>query len=376
MKLKNTFVLLTGILLLSTHVSSQQIPQKIQNQILSKFPNMDKDGDEKITIEEYMRGRQSVPCKLRYQLNETLALEIEAFRSTKARNVITNLGLEIKQGIEYKESKQGRTLLDIMYPKIKIYEKAPVLIYVHGGGYQAGSRSLVYEGSMTLSTIKNLTSQGVAVATVGYRLIGKDEHTRMVHLNQDIKDALRYLAQNSDSLQLDPDKLMVMGQSAGGSLALVAGLTPYDHLPGTVSGPKTQHTVIGCIGFFGLTTFIEPSVMGATNKSQISTRFFDIKSGLDTKQTIIECSPDQHLKKTSPPLLQFSGEKDDKVSVEHGRYINELGKKVGADVTYIEVKNAGHGVNPKKTVGGKLSLSEEDVVKIIYEHVMKWVSHK
>ena len=376
MNLKNAFILLIGIsLLLSARATAQQIPQEIQNKILSEFPNLDKDGDGKITIEEYLKGRPTVPEKVRYPLNQALAGEIEAFRSEKARKVIADMGLRIEQGIKYKESKQGRTLLDIVYPKNKIYEKAPVLVFVHGGGYQAGTRSLLYENSMKLSIVKNVTSQGMAVITVGYRLIGKDEDTRMVHLNQDIKDALRYLAQNSDRFGIDPDKFMLWGQSAGGSLALVAALTPSDHLPGAVSGPGTKHTVIGCINFFGLTTFIEPSVVGPRSESQskASARFFDLMGGLDTEQTIIDCSPDRHLRSSSPSLLQFSGEKDDKVSVEHGRYISRLGEEVGADVTYVEVKNAGHGINPKNAAGGELSVTEDDVVKTFTEHITKWV---
>ena len=56
MLFKKAFILLTGtLLLLSAHAAAQQIPQEIQNKILSEFPNLDKDGDGKITIEEYMK---------------------------------------------------------------------------------------------------------------------------------------------------------------------------------------------------------------------------------------------------------------------------------------------------------------------------------
>ena len=48
MNFKNAFILLTGIsLLLSAQATAQQIPQEIQNEILSEFPNLDKDGDGK-----------------------------------------------------------------------------------------------------------------------------------------------------------------------------------------------------------------------------------------------------------------------------------------------------------------------------------------
>ena len=49
---------------------------------------------------------------------------------------------------------------------------------------------------------------------------------------------------------------------------------------------------------------------------------------------------------------------------------------MGADVTYVEVKNAGHGINPEKAVGGELSMTEDDVVKVINEHITKWVGDR
>jgi len=47
-----------------------------------------------------------------------------------------------------------------------------------------------------------------------------------------------------------------------------------------------------------------------------------------------------------------------------------------ADVTYIEVKNAGHGINPKNAVGGELSMTEDDVVRTAIKHITKWVGDK
>ena len=92
MNYKKAFILLIGIsLLLSAHASAQQIPQEIQNKILSEFPNLDKDGDGKITIEEYLKGRPSVPQKVRYPLNAALAGEIEAYRTVEGGRVLADL---------------------------------------------------------------------------------------------------------------------------------------------------------------------------------------------------------------------------------------------------------------------------------------------
>lgn len=366
---KALFVLLA---VLPMVLSAQEIPQKIQQEILSQHPDLDRDGDGEISIREFKRGRKSLPKEAKKRIDAAMAGTFEAQKQREIDRLLRGMGLRGELGIEYKTSKQGRTLLDIVYPKNKIHEKAPLLIFVHGGGYHGGDRSLLY-GDINL--IKNATDNGIAVATIGYSLVGKSEDVRMMHLNQDVKDALRYLAQNSDRFGIDPNKFITWGQSAGGSLALIAALTPNDHLPGAVSGPGTEHTVIGCIDFFGVTTFLEPSVVGARQVNEgRQNSWFDLKGGRDTEQTIIDCSPDRHLRSDSPPLLIFNGEKDPKVPVEHGRYMNRLAKELGADVTYVEIKNAGHGIKLADDAEGELSMTKPQAEQIITEHIVKWVN--
>jgi acetyl esterase/lipase len=209
------------------------------------------------------------------------------------------------------------------------------------------------------------------VATIGYSLVGKSEDVRMKHLNQDVKDALRFLAQNSDRFGIDRHTFIILGQSAGGSLALIASLTPPDHLPGAVSGPGADYKVIGCINFFGATTFLEPSVVAQREVNQgRQNSWFALEEGLDSDQTVIDCSPDKHLKGDSPPILMFSGEQDHKVPAAHGRHLKKLAEEVGANVTLYEIRNAGHGI--KSADGGKLSMNRREFVKITLENIAKW----
>jgi len=158
------------------------------------------------------------------------------------------------------------------------------------------------------------------------------------------------------------------------SLTVIAALTPNDHLPGAVSGPGTEHRVIGCIEVFVVTTFLEPSVVGAREVSQArQNSWSDLKGGRDTEQTIIDCSPDRHLKSDSPPILAFNGYKDPKIPVEHGRYLKQLAEKVGADVTYVEIKNAGHGFKLADDAVGELSMTTPQAEQLITKHLFKWV---
>ncbi|NJL19130.1 MAG: hypothetical protein HC901_02195 [Bdellovibrionaceae bacterium] len=73
-------------------------------------------------------------------------------------------------------------------------------------------------------------------------------------------------------------------------------------------------------------------------------------------------------------MLQFSGEKDPKVPVAHGRYLDRLGRELGANVTYIEIKNSGHGLKLAGDADGGLSLTQEEFEKICIEHILKWIA--
>ena len=80
------------------------------------------------------------------------------------------------------------------------------------------------------------------------------------------------------------------------------------------------------------------------------------------------------MKSDSPPILMFNGKQDPKVPVEHGRHMNKLAKELGANVTYVEIENAGHGIKLADGADGELAISKEDAARLIHEHIMKWVS--
>ena len=78
----------------------------------------------------------------------------------------------------------------------------PVVVWIHGGGWKNGSRNKP----------KNLFLQkeGIAVASITYRLIPSQWPSQL----DDCRAAIRYLRQNADTYQLDPEAVGVMGSSA------------------------------------------------------------------------------------------------------------------------------------------------------------------
>ena len=348
----------------------------VVQQILKRYPQVDRDGDGTLSDSE----KQNL---LRMSANRTKKSRPAGSRKSPNENnsssaLLTQLGLKGELDIEYrKNTSQQRNKLDFIYPKNKVYEKAPLFIYIHGGGNTGGTKNAIYNKSSLV--LKELTEAGFAVATVDYRVFGQGEELGFHHLFQDCKDALRFLAKNADRFGIDPDKFVTWGTSAGGSKALITALTESDFLPGEVSGPGTEHTVIGAISFFGATTYVVPELWQkrlerfpsrSQSKAEMMLKPSDGMSPEEIQKLV---SADQHLKSNSPPILLVHGDNDPVVPIELSKHLHEVAKKRNLDVKLVEVKNAGHGFSKVRGNSAQPSMTWEDTQRLVIQQVMDWV---
>jgi acetyl esterase/lipase len=116
----------------------------------------------------------------------------------------------------YKKIDKRELKLDIYYPKNSKYhkEKYPIVFFAHGGGWVLGFRNQ----RNNVSWCKFLASKGFAVVSIDYRL--GISHT-MNEILSDYTDALIYIKEHSDNLNLDKKNIVLMGLSAGGHLSLL-----------------------------------------------------------------------------------------------------------------------------------------------------------
>jgi acetyl esterase/lipase len=94
----------------------------------------------------------------------------------------------------------------------------PIVICVHGGGWKAGSR-VAYKHLGPL-----LASRGFAAVSIDYRLANKPENIYPAAVD-DVRSAVKYVVDHAAELNADPKKIALMGDSAGGHLAALVGLT-------------------------------------------------------------------------------------------------------------------------------------------------------
>ena len=344
--------------------------------VIQRYPQMDKDGDGVLSDSEKQNLLQVASKRGRKQ--PAVSAGRSGAKKVDPDTFLQQLGLKSDRDIEYRENTaQQRNRLDFIYPKNKIYDKAPLFIYIHGGGNTGGTKDGIYSRGTLI--LEKLTEAGIAVASIDYRLFGKGEELAFHHLFQDCKDALRFLAKNADRFGIDPNKFVTWGTSAGGSKALVTALTKSDFLPGEVTGAGIEHTVIGAISFYGGTTYVVEDVWKKRlerfpSSSQTKAELmFKASDGLSSEEIRMLVSADQHLKVNSPPILLVHGDTDPTVPIEVSTHLYKLAKEKGIDIQLVEVQNAGHGFKQVEGNAASPSMTWDEAQQLVVRQVLEWI---
>ncbi|RIH64160.1 alpha/beta hydrolase [Mariniphaga sediminis] len=203
-------------------------------------------------------------------------------------------------------SKEGESLdFDIYLPANDPDTDRPLVLYVHGGGFQGGQR----DNEQIVNFCNKLAGYGYAVASISYRLTRKDQpggfgcncpvaekFKTFDAAVEDISDATFYLIQNHEHFGIDPYKIILAGSSAGAEAALIAAYTPplcYD----LEAGPVSYAGVIGMAGAIPDTTKIY-------DDSAIPSLFFH---GTDDKLVPYATAPHHYCEKGQPGYLVLHG---------------------------------------------------------------------
>jgi len=237
--------------------------------------------------------------------------------------------------------------LDLYLPQN--VKKPPLVLWIHGGGWRAGSKDKC--------SIKWMTDKGYAVASISYRLTDKAIFPAQIH---DCKAALRWLRANESKYNYSAKKVAVAGSSAGGMLAALMGTSgDVKSLEGTVGGNNSYSSrVDAVIDFYGASDFVLRSKNQPHRANEPGSVVFRLLGGgADKKVELAKlASAAYHVSSDDPPMLVFHGDKDKTVLLDQSLRIQEVYNKSKLPLDLHILKGAGHG--------GKQFFSDENKEKM------------
>ncbi|RNC86375.1 MAG: hypothetical protein ED556_08770 [Winogradskyella sp.] len=109
------------------------------------------------------------------------------------------------------------TVFDVFLPTSST--PTGLVIFIHGGGFTGGDKGFIYNANFE-DDIVELLNTGIAVATINYRVIVPGDTEGVIKSLNDSKRALQYIRYIHNELNIDKDKIVLFGSSAGASTAL------------------------------------------------------------------------------------------------------------------------------------------------------------
>lgn len=238
-------------------------------------------------------------------------------------------------GLTYAQDVGFRPMvLDLHVPQRD--QLAPVVMWVHGGGWSEGDRRLVPLQWGQQELFQRLVDSGFAVATPDYRLVGEVAPDEMVH---DLVAAIRYLRRYAGELGLDPDRVAVWGDSAGAHLVTLAALAG--------SAPEPDPHFLGDLGVGSGRTDVRAIVWwyGASDLTVLPDLVENLWRGVDPaarEWLAMAYSPVTHVRADSPPMLIMHGDRDSLAPLEQAITLYEKARSLGAPSELVVVPGAEH----------------------------------
>lgn len=242
--------------------------------------------------------------------------------------VLTSVRYRVVPNVTYHIAAGYEVKLDLYLPRGQ--EIHPTLIQIHGGGWVGGSK----EGS-SLRFLPYL-EMGWAVVNVEYRL-GRDSLAPAAV--EDCLCALRWIIRNAEQYNIDTDRLVVTGYSAGGHLALTTGIIPPSAGLDRQCPGNEALEVAAIINWFGITD-VGDLLDGENMKSYAVTW---MGSMLDRYNVAERVSPLTHVRPGLPPILTIHGDADPTVPYSHAVRLHEALDEAGVQNRLHTVPGGGHG---------------------------------
>ncbi len=258
-------------------------------------------------------------------------------------------GVTVHHGVEFGSIEGFRPLLLDLYVPAPGAASGAAIVYLHGGGWAVGTRRRFGRAFVSWSPtpLDRLAQAGFVVVTVDYRLSGEARFPAQLH---DVKAAIRWLRGNAGTLEVDPARLVAWGESAGGHLAVLAGLTAERaELEGDVGDHVDQSSsVCGVIDWYGPMNLLSLSSqhLPDSEKRPDGARSWEssmVGSPLQADPSRTRAaSPITYVHAGAPPIQIHHGTNDGQVPFAQSVEFADAQRQAGGDVELIVVEGSDH----------------------------------
>jgi acetyl esterase/lipase len=251
-------------------------------------------------------------------------------------------GIKLEKDLAYIEGGDEAQKLDLYLPEKPSDKPLPLIVHIHGGGWRGGNK---FPCPVTPMVLK-----GYVVASVEYRFTQKAVFPAQI---QDCQAAIRWLRAHSKQYNFDPQRVGVIGGSAGGHLSALVGTSGGKKAFAPIGGNESQSDRVQAVcDIYGPADFTTVMQQAAEDKNVKNIFQFNtpgdpysslIGTRLDDAPKAQAVSPVHYVGKDSPPFLILHGTHDALVPYAQSEQLAATLKAKGVAVWLQKLPGSGHG---------------------------------
>lgn len=262
-------------------------------------------------------------------------IAVNGFLQAEVPATIETMNARIQTDLPYISSGHQAQRLDLYLPAGGDGAR-PLIIWIHGGAWQSGGTNGIP------AMAKELVARGYAVASVGYRL---SQHALYPAQIEDGKAAVRWLRAHAQEYRLDRDRIGVWGESAGGHLAALLGVTGHIR-DFDVGEHLEQSSAVQCVvDWYGPANLLHWGGPENPPMDSPESAIYRLLGGPVSKNrnAALRASPVHFINGRSAPFLIIHGDRDPVVPLAQSQMLHEALMQAGVESEFLTIAGAAHG---------------------------------